>query len=160
MDRYFSKSVIFLSFLEGFSVFIIVIFFVEFKTALTISLLSASGMLIINPLCLFLYDRKYSDIELYIEENVLLKENIYFRFYGKVRNGYLFLTQDVIYLHSRDKKPYLEAFIYKTEIEGIEMINDVNMYIYINGNYIYELQSYNCRKIINELIKSGWIEMA
>lgn len=157
MDRYFSKVIIFLSILEGFTAFIIAIFFLDIKKALTISLLFALCMLFINPLCLYITDRRYSDIELFIDENILLKENIYFMFYGRMRNGYLYLTDTLIYLHSRDRKPYLEAHIYRAEIEGIEVINDMILNIYIEGNYIYEIRSSNCKKITDALIKNGWI---
>ena len=157
MDRYFSKVIIFLSVIEGFIAFIITIFFLDFKKALTASLLFLLGMLFINPLCLYITDKRYNEIELYIEENILLKENIYFMFYGRARNGYLYLCDNIIYLHSRDKKPYLEAHIYRAEIEGIEVINDMILNIYIEGNYIYEIKSSNCRKITDALIKNGWI---
>ncbi len=157
MDRYFSKVVIFLSIFEGFIGFIIAVFFLDFKKALTASLLFLLLMLFINPLCLYITDRRYKDIELFIDENILLKENIYFMFYGRTRSGYLYLTDNIIYLHSRDRKPYLEAHIYRDEIDGIEVINDMILNIFIQGNYIYEIKSSNCRKITDALIKNGWI---
>ena len=159
MERYFSKVIISLCIIEGFIAFIITVFFLDINKAITVSLLFVLGMLIINPLCLYITDKRYVGIELYIDENILLKENIYFAFYGRMRNGYFYLTDNIIYLHSRYKKPYLEAHIYKTEISGIEVINDLVLNIYIDGNYIYEIKSANCRKITDALIKNGWINI-
>lgn len=159
MDRYFSKVIISLCIIEGFIAFLITLFILDFKKALTASLLFILAMLFINPLCLYISDKRYNDIELYIDENIILKENIYFIFYGRMRNGYLYLTNNIIYLHSRDKKPYLEAHIYKTEISGVEIINDVILNIYIEGNYIYEIKSPNCIKITDALIKNGWVDI-
>jgi len=157
VDRYLSLRVIFLSLFEGFIAFLISLIFLSFKTSLTISLIIALALLIINPLCLYISDKKYDEIEFYIDDKIILKANVYFNFYGRLRSGYFYLTENIIYLHSRDRKPYLMAHIYKEEITQVDIINNRSLNIYIEGNYIYEIKSPNCGKIVSAMIQSGWI---
>ena len=106
--QYISPAICLISLVLGVAVVCLVAlvtgeFLLGIVCGLGTSLLSA----LLVPFYLWWSDRRYRDIEDDIPEEILMKEQISFSFPEGGRGGYLCVTDNALYLFSRDRRPHI-----------------------------------------------------
>lgn len=163
MGKYFNAQTRFVSLFFGATVFLSSLLWLSFtgiENVLIWSLLSgAVATLLISlltPLILYWRDRRYNGIEETLPKPVLLKVSVSIRSKSRPRAGYLYLTEDTMYLYSRDRKPYASQALPMTQIKDLKVERDVFMTFKFGNTALYSLASSQCDEILDFMHSHGW----
>ncbi len=161
MKQYFNSSVYIVSTVIGLISYIISLLILGlFEANSLYALLIAAIVTLISsialPLSFYLEDSRYKDADDFVEGNILLKTNVNIKFGNVTRNGYFYLTDDSIFLISRDKKPYICHKIEKSIVEGIKVFSYVYFCILINDREKIDIATPKCEDILQLMRNNGW----
>jgi len=147
-----------MSALCGIMAFIATIWFLDFIYAFSFSLLFMAGLVLVLPIALWFEDRKYKNLSDEIDSDILAMESVNFIFNNITRNGYFILTENYIYLISRDKKPYFRLEINKDNIFKIVLTDYVNFNIFLDETQVVIIKSGKPKDLISALSANNWIK--
>lgn len=163
MKKYFNTRTRFTGILTGVLVFIAALLCYSFsgleKAAVWALLTGAVAALIASvlaPVRLYLLDKRYDGIEETLPKPVLLKASVSIRSKTRPREGYLYLTEDTMYLFSRDRKPYASQELPKAKIRDFKVEKDVFITFRFANTALYSLASMQCEEIIDTMRAHGW----
>ena len=161
--QYLTPAVCMIGAALGITVLLLVLlvtrdFSVALLCGLGTSLLGAT----LVPLYLWLSDRRYSDIEDDIPEEVLLKEQISFSSPESGRGGYLCITESALYLFSRDRKPYLSIRLPREAMLSAELSQKycLRLSVFDGGTgqaTVIALLTPKSSEILAFLTETGWV---
>ena len=145
-----------ISLLCGVFSFLVLLFAIPryLSIAVLFSALSALGLMIAIPFVMLLDARKYRDMEKSIEGNILAKAKVNTRGADTVRNGYLVLTADCLYVILRDKKPYLHESLPRIH-STIHFDGLTNLFIK-TADDAYSLVSGEFKAFVPAMMECGW----
>ena len=160
--QYFSFAVCVISLITGGAVFLLVLLA---TAGASVALLCGFGTSLIVglliPLFEWLNDRRYSDIEDDIPEEVLLKEEICFSHPQSGRGGYLCVTESAMYFFSRDRRPHFSFRLPRESMLAAEITEGKMLRFSVldagTGRVtVIALVTRNGREILSFLDDSGW----
>lgn len=111
---------------------------------------------VLTPLNLYMRDKRYIGIEETLPKPVLLKAGVSIRGKDRPREGYLYLTEDTMYLYARDRKPYAFQELPKTQIRELKVEREVFMTFKFANTALYSLASAQCNEILDFMHSHGW----
>lgn len=163
MGKYFNAGTRFRSILSGALVFIAVwtaLYLIQYEHPALLALLAAAVAVLlfsfIYPLRLWLFDRRYAGIEDTLPKPVILKARIAIRTKTKPREGYLYLTEDTLYLYSRSRKPFACETFAKGCIHDLKEEGGMCITFRNADSAMYSIASPDCEEILNALRSGGW----
>ena len=163
MDKYFSARTRVSSLISGAFVFFSALFsfsLLGVENTLMWALLVGAGAVLLfsflTPLSLYLRDKRYQGIEETLPKPVLLKVNVSIRGKTRPRNGYLYLTEDTMYLYSRDHKPYASQELPKNQIRDLKVERDIFMTFRFANTALYSIASAQCEEILEMMHRYNW----
>ena len=161
--QYITPAICIVSSVLGLGVLLLVLLVSgELSTALVCALGTSLLAASVIPFYLWLSDRRYRDIEDDIPEEVLMKEQISFSFPESGRGGYLCVTENALYLFSRDRKPHLSFRLPREAMLSAELSRKyclrLSVFDYGTGqSTVIALLSPKSDEILALLEKTGWI---
>lgn len=163
MKQYFNARTRISSALTGVLVFfasMLSFSFLGVEKASVWAILAGTGTALIasllTPLNLYLRDKRYEGIEETLPKPVLLKASVSIRSKTRPREGYLYLTEDTMYLYSRDRKPYASQELPKAQIRDFKVEKDVFITFRFADTALYSLASMQCEEILDTMRAHGW----
>ncbi len=129
------------------------------KAAIWSLLIGAGTTLIfsvVTPLNLYFHDKRYAGIEELLPKPVLLKASVSIRSKTRPREGYLYLTEDAMYLYARDRKPYACQELPKGQIRELKVEREVFMSFKFANTALYQIASVQCDEILETMREHGW----
>ena len=161
--QYVSPAICVISSVLGGAVLLLVLLVAsDFSLALVCGLGTSSLVASILPFYFWLLDRRYSDIEDDIPEEVLLKEQIGFSAPESGRGGYLCVTEQALYLFSRDRKPHLAMRLPREAMLSAEVSQKycLRLSVLDRGTgqaTVIALMTPKSDEILSLLAETGWI---
>ena len=163
MNQYFSARTRITSLISGVFVFFSALFSLSMlgieKPEIWALMIGAGAALlfsVLTPLSLYLRDRRYTGIEDTLPKPVLLKVNVSIRGKTRPRSGYLYLTEDTMYLYSRDRKPYASQVLPKKDIHELKVEREVFMSFRFENSALYSIATSQCEEILEVMRRNGW----
>ena len=160
--QYFSSAVCLISVITGVAVFLLVLLA---TASSSVALLCGFGTSLIVgfliPLFEWLKDRRYSDIEDDIPEEILLKEEISFSAPQSGRGGYLCVTENALYFFSRDRRPHFSFRLPRESMLAAEFTDGRMLRFSVldagtGRATVIALHTPNGEEILSKLDDSGW----
>ena len=111
---------------------------------------------VLTPFNMYMHDKRYAGIEETLPKPVLLKASVSIRGKNRPRDGYLYLTEDAMYLFSRDRKPYASQELPKGQIRDLKVERDVFMSFRFANTALYQIASVQCEEIMETMREHGW----
>lgn len=138
-----------------------VLVYLGFSEALIYSVFAGVGFAAL----LFIYliiekkyvDKRYAEIEKFINSPVFLKTNGNFDLGNKVKNGNIYFCEESIIFISLDSKPYAIEEVHVSNIEKFEYDSVTKINIYTKDYRLFKIMTGDVPKIIDVLKSRGWI---
>ncbi len=122
-------------------------------------LLAVSVALVLSlllPVQLYFRDKRYNGIEKELAQPVLLKTNVSIRSRTSTREGYLYLTEDHLYLFARDKKPYASQELSKSLVQRITVEGDILITLQLTDKTKFAFIAPESHTLLALLRQHGW----
>ena len=124
--------------------------------ALLVAALTTLLASLLLPLSLYRRDKRYNGIEATLPQPVLLKASVSVREENVAREGYLYLTEDRLFLFARDRKPYFCQELTRDTVSSVKVEQDVIMTLSLGNDPLCMLASAECKKIAQIMQEHGW----
>ena len=156
MKKYYTPGVYFVSIVGGILVFVITLIFIDPNLALLcgaiVTLLSSVAI----PLGLSISDKKYKRFKEGIPRPFLIDERINCVIGGELRDGFIVLTRDKLFIMTFvDKRP-IRYELKRDEVKKVSITENIYLNIFLDYNKFIRIASGNCFEIKDKLSEQGF----
>lgn len=156
MKKYYTPGVYLVSILIGAIVYIISSFFAEPLLALLIGTVAVLVVSVTIPLSFAVSDRKYNKFKQGIPAPYIIDERINCVIGGALKNGFMVLTRDTLFIITFAGKKPIRYEIKRDEVKKISITENIYLNIFLDYNKYIRIASGNCFEIRDKLSEQGF----
>lgn len=162
MSQYFNRTTRTISLFFGGVMFLLTWLFagmfvpdIAFGLALGAGVLAALLLSLILPFVLRTEEKRYDGIEETLPQPVLMKAKVNIRGQDRPRDGVLYLTEDKLYLFSRDRKPYASETIDRENLRNLKLEEGILLSFRV-GKALYSVTCAQGEELLELMRRNGW----
>ena len=162
MKEYFNRTTRMISLFFGGLLFVLTWLFANlFVPEIALGLALGAGALgalllsLVLPFVLRAEERRYDGIEETLPQPVLMKAKVTIRGQNRPRDGYLFLTEDKLYLYARDRKPFASEAIERSRLRDLKLEQGVLLSFRVD-KALYSVACAQSEELLELMRRHGW----